>query len=414
MLRAAHDDFLSTGALDSRVRPLVAKSWIRSVTSGVDPEGSLAPVEVLDRELEEWRSGHPLAAVMPVIRRLLVDDAAEAGMLVAVSDHIGRLLWVEGASPMRRRAEAIHFAEGARWSEDRAGTNAPGTALALDQAVQIFAWEHLARSVTPWSCTAVPIHDPDTGAVLGCLDVTGGDDVAAPQALPLVRATVAAAELELRVQRLSGGGRLPTAAGAGPAWSSGWSLESLGRPSAVLRHAGSVHRLSLRHSELVLLLALHPEGLSGERLAVELYELDSAMVSLRAELSRLRPLLEPLRLESRPYRLPEPIDTDVEACRRQLRAGRLGAAVDLYPGRLLPASSAPGIVRLRESLHDDVRAALLSGYDVDALLRFASTEHGLLDLGAWQRLAGLLDEDSPRRRQVERHLSFLDHELGLG
>ncbi|WGL50567.1 transcriptional regulator [Nocardioides sp. BP30] len=408
-LHAAHDDFLLTGAVPGRVRPLVAKSWLRSVTGGMDPETGLPPLDLLDSDLEAWRAGHPLAPVMSMIRRLLVEDAAEAGMLVAVSDEVGRLLWVEGASPLRSRAESIHFTAGAWWSESRAGTNAPGTALALDQPVQIFAWEHLARAVTPWSCTAAPIHDPDTGAILGCLDVTGGDEVAAPHALALVRSAVAAVEGELQRRRLTGvdGPDRSIAARA-----EGWSLRALGRTGATLRRSGRSARLSLRHSELVLLLALHAEGISGERLALALYEHDNAMVSLRAELSRLRPVLAPLGLESRPYRLSDPVDTDAALVRRHLAAGRLSEAVRSYPGPLLPQSAAPGIARLRQDLHDDVRSALLAGVDAEATLRFASSEHGLLDLPIWQHLERLLGPASPRRAQVAQHLAFLDRELG--
>ena len=39
-----------------------------------------------------------------------------------------------------------------------------------------------------------------TGALLGAIDVTGGDHVASPHVLTLVRATVAAVESELRWQ----------------------------------------------------------------------------------------------------------------------------------------------------------------------------------------------------------------------
>ena len=92
----------------------------------------------------------------------------------------------------------MHFVEGASWGEDIAGTNAPGTALALDHAVQIYGGEHYRRPVQPWSCSAAPVHDPLTGALLGAIDVTGGDHVASPHVLTLVRATAAAAESELR------------------------------------------------------------------------------------------------------------------------------------------------------------------------------------------------------------------------
>ena len=45
----------------------------------------------------------------------------------------GTLLWVEGDRKACRRAEAMNFVPGADWSERGAGTNAPGTALALDR-----------------------------------------------------------------------------------------------------------------------------------------------------------------------------------------------------------------------------------------------------------------------------------------
>ncbi len=191
-LSVAHDQFVSSGRAPAQVRSLVAESWRRCVELGLDPEHALAPLLLLDDELESLRDAHPLSAVMPLIRRLLVEDATHDGMLVAVSDAAGRLLWVEGEHRLRTMAEDMHFMAGASWAEGDAGTNAPGTALALDHSVQIFAAEHLARDVVPWSCSAAPIHDPDTGAILGVLDLTGGDDVAAPRALSLVKATVAA------------------------------------------------------------------------------------------------------------------------------------------------------------------------------------------------------------------------------
>ena len=214
-LNEAHDEFVSTGHADPALRQLVLDSWQRSVEGGLDPEQAMAAIRLDDTALADIRDTHPLAAGMPVIRRLLVESAADAGLLVAVSDAAGQLLWVEGSAALRARAESMHFVPGADWSEISAGTNAPGTALALDRPVQIFGPEHLARQVTPWSCSAAPIHDPDTGAVLGVLDLTGGAEVATPQSLTLVRATVAAVEAELRIERLS-----PSK----PIVSSGWSL----------------------------------------------------------------------------------------------------------------------------------------------------------------------------------------------
>lgn len=410
-LNAAHDTFVATGDPGPRVRPLVAKSWLRCLRDGMDPETSLAPLELVDDELEHWRAGHPLAAAMPIIRKLLVQDASDAGLLAAVSDAAGRLLWVEGQTRLRTRAERIHFVEGAVWSEARAGTNAPGTALRLDQPVQIFAAEHLSRQVTPWSCSAAPIHDPDTGAVLGALDLTGGHYVAAPHTLALVRATVAAVEGELRLQRListeTAGHRLPRV----PATPASY-VQVLGRATATLQQPGGITRLSLRHGEMLTLLGSRPDGMSGQELAAALHEQDTRAVTIRAEISRLRQLVAPLGLASRPYRLVEPLACDAAEVEVLIAAGDLSAAVDRYRGPILPASDAPGVVRLRVRLHERLREALLRRGDPDLLLRFADTDHGRWDWQLWHTARDRLPPTSPRLAQVEQHLAYVDAELG--
>jgi transcriptional regulator of acetoin/glycerol metabolism len=407
-LNEAHDEFVSTGHADPALRQIVLDSWQRSVEGGLNPEQAMAAIRLDDAGLAEIRDTHPLAAGMPVIRRLLVESAADAGLLVAVSDAAGQLLWVEGSASLRARAEAMHFVPGADWSEVSVGTNAPGTALALDRPVQIFGPEHLARQVTPWSCSAAPIHDPDTGAVLGVLDLTGGAEVATPQSLTLVRATVAAVEAELRIERLS-----PSRPAS--VVSSGWSLPALdvlGGHGAALRHGSTTTRLSLRHSELLLLLTESPDGLTTAELGVALSEDEQAQVTIRAELSRLRSVLAPLQLMSRPYRINNAVETDVARVRADLAAGHLRRAVATYRGPILPTSTAPAIERLREELHMHVRSCLLVSDNADALLSFADTTHGRDDFEIWQRILAVLPPTSPRHAQVAGHLAHLDQELG--
>jgi len=403
-ISAAHDEFLASGSADGAVRAVVAQSWQRCLRDGIDPERALAPLHLSGAALAAARRAHPLARVMPVIRRLLVDDATDAGLLVAVSDAAGRLLWVEGDPQLRARAEGMHFAAGANWSEALAGTNAPGTALALDHAVSIFAAEHLSRAVTSWSCSAAPIHDPDTGAILGALDLTGGALVASAQTLSLVRATVAAVESELRLFSVTGHNGLGAPTGVA-------TLLGLGRHSAVLRHQHGETRLSLRHSELLMLLAARPDGLTADDLAIALHERESAPVTVRAEMSRLRPLLGGLRLESRPYRLLDPLRTDADLVRDHLLGADLPRAVEVYKGPLLPQSQAPGVARLRVSLHAELRAALIRSADPDALLRFADTDHGRFDHEIWVAAARALSSGSPRRDEVIAHLRLIDREL---
>lgn len=407
-LHHAHDSFLSTGAVDGPVRALVRESWQRSLQGGLDPEHDLASITLDSHHLDEIRRDHPLAAGMPVIRRLLVESAADAGLLVAVSDAAGQLLWVEGAARLRRMAEQMNFVPGADWSEASAGTNAPGTALALDRAISLLGPEHLARPVTPWSCSAAPVHDPDTGAVLGVIDLTGGVEVAGATSLGLVRATAAAVEAELRLERVRG------AAAARTSWTPGVErprIDVLGVRGAVLHHATTTTRLSARHSEIVLLVAAAGRGLTTAELAVALSDDELPEVTIRAELSRLRQVLGGLRLESRPYRFAEGVDTDARQVRDDLGAGRLRQAVARYRGPILPDSQAPAIEQARDDLHQLVRSHLLAGDDPDALLSFADTAHGRDDYDVWARIAAVLPATSPRYAQVVDHVERLDDEL---
>ena len=78
------------------------------------------------------RASDAVALAVRAQTPILVDDAVDSGVVVAVSAADGTLLWVEGDPTACRRAEAMNFVPGADWSERGAGTNAPGTALALD------------------------------------------------------------------------------------------------------------------------------------------------------------------------------------------------------------------------------------------------------------------------------------------
>ena len=406
-LRAAHERLVTGTALapDDAVRSVVRDSWRRSLSCGVDPDDGTPPVELLDDDLLAYREAHPLAPVMPVIRRLLVEDAEADRMIVAVTDSGGRMLWVEGDARLRSRAAGMNFVEGARWSEDVAGTNAPGTALAIDHAVQFYGSEHYRRPVQPWSCAAAPVHDPVTGALLGAIDVTGGDHVASPHVLTLVRATVAAVEAELRWQRreqLQRGRRTPP-----PLQRLAPRLEVLGRDRARLTQPGGPLELSLRHSELLLLLteaAVAGEGRTALQLAAELHRGEAAEVSVRAELSRLRRLLGAELVGSRPYRLLGRIETDLDQVRRLLARGSVGSALERYPGAVLPASRAPGVAVARERVSALLRQAVLRSRRPELLLRYAQLPEAADDAAVWQACLDWLPASSPRRAAAAAHL----------
>jgi hypothetical protein len=385
-LRRAHERFTEAGTVERPVRSVVAESWRRSAKAGVGPDGT-ADVELSDGDLGSYRAEHPLSRVMPLVRELMGTFAADGEHLLAVCDAQGRLLWVEGHPATRRRADSMNFVPGARWSESAVGTNAPGTAVAVDRPVQVFAAEHFIRQVQPWTCAAAPVHDPRTGRVLGAVDITGGDGLAHPHSLGFVRAVARAAESQLAL--LAPVGKPVDAL----------ELTALGRDEAQLLVHGRSVRLSRRHSEILVLLARHPEGLTGDELLCALYEDESVTpVTLRAELARLRRLLGPGLLGSRPYRLMVPVESDVAVVERWLETGAVTAAATAYGGPLLPVSQAPAVVRLRHRLAEGLRTALVARRDPDLLAAWAHAPWGEEDLEVWRALAALRPTAAVRAR----------------
>lgn len=407
VLRRAHELAVASGRVPTVVREVIAQSWRRCNDAGVDPERPGAPqVLNLDEARERWQS-HPLAPAPGILQAVLGQLLYDARHIVVVSDADGCLLWSDGHPEVLRASEAIEFSPGHAWSEAAAGTNAVGTAIAADHAVQVFAAEHYRCEIHPWQCSAAPVHDPETGAILGVIDITGSYRTAHPHNLSLVQTAAKLVEAHLLADMLArdnrilerfaehtarfGGpaaalspsgrvlaatprawapGRLPVtgAAQAGaelllfplgegqllvPDWPSrtprrptppSFRIALLGTPRATFTGPHGIHHLSARHSELVALLALHPEGLGARELAGLLYEEAGHEVTVRVELYRLREILGPLLL-TRPYRLSAEVSVDLIELQSSLADGTVTETAVARRGALLPASELPAIRR---------------------------------------------------------------------
>lgn len=411
IIERAHDELVAGNLTDQRleqVRPLVRASWERSWNWHVGAEGM--PQLALDQEeLQRYRLEHPLANAMEMIRGLLLPgDPADSGVVVAVGDHVGRLLWVEGDLRARVLTGELGLVAGANWSEDAVGTSAPGTALTLGRSVQIHQAEHYNRLVQPWSCTAAPVFDPETRKILGVIDVTGGSDAASPQARLLVDATARAVESELLVSRLRARADTALAPRRTPqrATTTGRAtLRVLGRDRARLDIVGddgeSFGELSARHAEILLILATHRQGVSAERLTALVYGESASPDTLRPELVRLRKVLQrvapELVPESRPYRLTVNLETDAQNVLSLLDRGAHRVALTAYRGPVLPDSVAPGIEEIRESVRAALREAMLAEASIDVLLSYADIPEGAEDEEVLRLCLEMLPARSPKR-----------------
>lgn len=423
LIERAHEEFVRGNPGDPRVndvRGIVRDSWRRSVDNLVGVE-ALPPLALDADELERLRREHPLAGVIDMIRGLIIPgESDESGVVVAVGDAAGRLLWVEGDRHVRALTGDMGFVPGASWAEEAVGTAAPGTALRLDRSVQIRGAEHFNRLVQPWSCTAAPVHDPETRRILGVIDVTGGDPVVTPQAQLLVDATARAVEGELLLARIraraeQSAQRTPSRSPRRTAPESARaSLRVLGRDRALLEVAGdgieTVAELGARHTELLLVLAIHPEGLSAERLSELVYG-EPATVTLRAEMVRLRKALErhapQLAPTSRPYRLGAPLESDAHQVLSLLDRGAHRVALAAYRGDVLPASTAPGVEEFRALVRTALREALLAEASIDVLLAYADTEAGADEEELLRLCLRMLPARSPKRAPLVARIERL-------
>jgi transcriptional regulator of acetoin/glycerol metabolism len=385
-------------------RGMIAASWARSINAGLRPECEV-PFAFRAGELSTYRSGHSLSPVFPLLYDVLGRAAEASDCVMAVGDHDGRLLWVCGTPEALTRAERIQFAEGAWWAERHVGTNALGTALAVSDAVQVRATEHFASAVQRWYCAAAPIRDPDTHAVLGAVDVTGGEAVGLPQTLAMIRAAAAMAEAEL--------GRLDVLRRLGARQQSTLRIEALGRTQAEVRLQDRSVQLTARQSDILVLLAEHPSGLSTDALSDALYDESDHRSSLRGEITRLRATLGASMIASRHYRLTTDVSADWLDTSADLACNRVLSAIRQYSGPLLPRSEAPAVVTARHQLECRLREAVLKSQDVDVVVSWTRSTNGHHDLAAWEHQLSLLGSASPLRDVTELEVRRLRADFGL-
>ena len=403
-LQRAHDRMASGQRLDDGVlRPVVLRSWERSHAAGVAPQGGRAP-RLLDAEEAQLRAErHPLAVAIPILQSLLT-DVGDSDHLALIADVDGSVLWIDGRPALVDQAGEAGIEPGTAWAERYVGTNGIGTALAERHPVQIFSAEHYATPTHGLTCTAAPVHDPLSGELLGVVDVTGGLAGAHPHTLALVSLAARTTEQELlrRAQREAQALLSPPSA----------RLAVLGRDRGVLRTGDREIELSRRHTEMLLVLLLRPEGVTAEQLALEVYGEFGRPGTVRTEMHRLRVQLGGL-IGERPYRLLHRMECDAQVIEASIRRGEVGIAIDRYAGPAVPQTQVPRLVELRDRIDDALRAAVLAGGDATLLERWLLTPTGRDDYEASCALIARLDRSDPRRAAERSRVRRLAaHRLG--
>jgi len=403
-LRRAHELVIS-GVPRPEIPTSLVDSWHRSMALGISPDQH-SPRHLHEvAEVLELRREHRLQQVMPALHDLLADDSRTGRHLLVLTDASGEILWRVGSPTVLRRADHLEFLEGADWSEAGIGTNAISEALVTGGPVQLFSAEHLVRTHHEWACTAAPITDPDTGRVLGVLDVSGPLDTLTADTLRMVRCAVRVAEALLGTSDAgtslgaSSSVRAPRRAAAPivrPA-AAVESLELLGDKPAAVFADGSRTPLTLRRAEILALLDSRSHGWSAEELAYELYGDAGTPQAIRTEMFRVRSMLGGA-VESNPYRLAPGLAgrSDAGHVLRLLREGRVTEALAQYRAPLLSRSGALAVQLLRDQLDMAVGSAVRASQDAGLVARWLSTDMGSADSLAVEALGRLVGRSDPR------------------
>ncbi|WP_255767607.1 GAF domain-containing protein [Pseudarthrobacter sulfonivorans] len=399
-LRRAHELVIS-GVPRPEIPHDLAESWRRSMALGISPDQH-SPRHLHDvSDVLELRREHRLQLVMPALHDLLADDSSSGRHLLVLTDARGEILWRVGSPDVLRRADRLEFSEGADWSEAGIGTNAISEALLAGRPVQLFSAEHLVRTHHEWACTAAPITDPLTGALLGVLDVSGPLDTISADTLRMVRCAVRVAEALLGTS--DGGRSLSAPSGRSASRQAARpvaaveALELLGdKPAAGFRDGRRVP-LTLRRAEILALLDSRVQGWTAEELAYELHGDAGTPQAIRTEMFRVRTLLGDA-VESNPYRFAAGLAGCSDAARvlRWLRDGRVADALEAYTAPLLSRSGVLAVQLLRDRLDLAVGSAVRSSGDAGLLIGWLCTDMGSADVAAVEALGRLVGPGDPR------------------
>lgn len=167
--------------------PLLSDSWFRSQLYGLDRtaddfprvrQGELADVLASNAGLQQF--------AQPVIKQL-AQRLAEKQSVVILSDATGLVLNTFGDMPSMEKAQRYALAPGNLWSECGRGTNAIGTALAIDDGCEIEGHQHFLTLNQGLYCAAMPLQMPN-GQIAGVLDISGPAHFPHPQTFNWVKA----------------------------------------------------------------------------------------------------------------------------------------------------------------------------------------------------------------------------------
>lgn len=200
-VRSAKEAFLSNqpDVALRLARPVIVRSWQEARTQGLDPHADRAPTGLDAAELERLLEAEMLGRIGRQVLDQYDDLVATTNHVIVLADERGHILYSVGHDPLRDELDRVNFRPGGVWSVAEVGPNGIGTVLELGQPEMVFGHEHFCAGWSPWVCYGAPIMNPETGRLLGVVDITGPADAARLEGMGLTISIASAIERELEL-----------------------------------------------------------------------------------------------------------------------------------------------------------------------------------------------------------------------
>lgn len=361
--------------------------------SDASPPQGLAGTGPSGPRVDDPAEDIPLAPHAQLICEVVRPALAESGRSLVLAAPDGLTGWILVTTAALRGPTRCAL-PGEPWAGTGAGARAIQAAVRSLCPVTVRPFGPASRAGASWSCTACPVFDPVGGELLGVIALAGPSEALGAECAGLIRA--AAHLVASDIARVGCRETVPQP---------DITLRLLGPRPPEATVVGRSIPLTQRRADLLALLARHPEGMSADALADQLYGDAGQPGTVRAEVHRIRRELGG-RLASDPYRFSAPVTSDAERVETLLRWGDVRGAVRAYTGQLLPRSDLLGIELLRRELHEAVRSAAMT-VGGDALVDYCEGAPGESDLEAWQRLLARTVRGGVERAMVTAHVERL-------
>ncbi len=182
----------------------VAQSWERCVGLGLDTGARQVFERLTSRELADIvdRNHRLTHQALPAMASLY-EQIRNTRCMVVLTDAQGMILHSLGDDDFMEKAQRVALQPGVCWDEASKGTNAIGTALFENRALEVCGSEHYFRDNSFLTCSATPIRAPG-GDPIGALDVSGDHRGHQSHTLALVKMTAQTIENHLSFEAYPG------------------------------------------------------------------------------------------------------------------------------------------------------------------------------------------------------------------